>query len=47
VSGLVLVTGAAGDGPGSTGRWVPSYGRNTTARSSSGSSAPRWSPGIR
>jgi hypothetical protein len=45
VSGFVLVTGGAGDGPRATvllpDRGVPSYGRKTTARSGFGSSAPR------
>jgi hypothetical protein len=58
VSGLVLVTGAAGGGPGPAGRrmagllldrgvrCVPSYRRETTVLSTFGSPAPRWPPGI-
>jgi len=58
VSGLVLVTGAAGGGPGPAGRrmagllldrgvrCVPSHRRETTVLSTFGSPAPRWPPGI-
>ena len=58
MSGLVLVTGAAGGGPDPAGRrmagllldrgvrCVPSHRRETTVLSTFGSPVPRWPPGI-
>jgi len=55
---LLLVTGAAGGGPGSTGRWVAgllldrgvpvrAFARTQDHRAEQlRCSAPRWSPGI-